>query len=487
MVIVTVFIIITFVWFWNGTQSGRLQRTGSDTVATIYGHNVSDTDAQRDGRKFYVALELGLIDLVQDLAGYDRARAVDNFVWNLMVLRHEADRLQITVSDDEVKAAILTLRPLQTEGQFDSTKLAMLVQRALTPRGFTDTVIDDLVRDDLRLKKVKALIASGVVPTPAEFRSAYDLEHQKMEAAVIRFNTADFVAGIQISDDDAKKAFDQRKDQFRSDEQRKVEYASFELSDADKKLTGKDRNAALEKLANHANDFTQALLEKGAKFDAIASKFSAPVTTSALFSQQNPDPRMAAVPALSAAAFQLAMTDPDSDVIQGENGFYVMRLLDVIPARRLTFDEARPKVIEQVKMERAHEAMQLKATSVRNQIEATLKAGKPFADAALAAGQKVEAIPPFSLAEPAAADTADQQAIMEKAVELGENQLSEFVPTDAGGMLVYLKSRLPVDPAQFAKDEPMMEPVFAAQKSETAFLEWLRVRREAAKLEIAKR
>ena len=419
MIVVTVLVIITFVWFWNGNQGGRMERSGTATAATIYGRRVSETDAQREARKFYVALELGLIDLVQDLAGFDRNQAIDNFVWNLMVLRREAEALQIFPTDEEVKNALLALRPLQTGGQFDPAKLNDLVQRSLAPRGFTDTVIDDLLRDELRLKKIKALVASGVELSPGEFRASYAQEHQKMEVSVLRFNTADFLAGMQISDDDAKKAFAQRGEQFKSDEKRKVKLVSFALNPDQQKLTGKERNTALETLANRANEFTQAMLDKNAKFDEVAAKSGLAVTTTAAFTENAPDPHLGKIPALTAAAFQLSKDDPNSDVVQGENGFYVLHLEEIVPSAPLKFEEAKPKLVEELKSERAAETLKLKAGEVRTKIEAALKAGKSFTEAATTAGQKAETLPPFSLAEPAKADVPDQQQIMERAALRG--------------------------------------------------------------------
>src|SRR5581483_6556419 len=480
-------VIIAFVWFWNGTQAGRMDRMRSDTVATVYGHHVSGTEVDREARKFYVALELGLVDLVQDLAGFDRNRAVENFVWNIMVIRREAKDLGIEPGDEEIKNTIASLRPLQTNGQFDPNKLNDLVQRSLTPRGFTETIIDDLVRDELRLKKVKALVSSGVELSPTELHSAYEQEHQKMEVSVIRFNTSDFAASVQISDDDAKKAFEQRQQQFKSEEQRKIKFVTFELSEADKKLTGKDRNAALEKLYNRANEFAQAMLDKNAKFDEIAAKSGAPVASTGAFTQASPDPQIAKVPALTSAAFQLTKDDPNSDVIQGENGFYVLQLMDVVPNHQLTFEEAKPKLIEQLKAERAGEALKLKASEVRTKLEADLKAGKSFADAAAAAGQKVDTIPPFSIADQPKEDVPDEQQILQKAVELGENQLSDVTQTEAGALLVYLNKRLPIDDKEFEKDKPLFRSLFVRQKSEAAFQEWLRTRREAAHVQIAQR
>lgn len=487
MVIVTIFVIITFVWFWNGSQTGRLERSGADTVATIYGHRVSETEMQREARKFYVALELGLVDLVQDLAGYDRSQAIENFVWNLMVLRREAQRLQIVPTDDEVKTELASLRPLQTNGQFDPAKLNELVQRSLTPRGFTDTIIDDLIRDDLRLKKLKALVGSSVVLSPAELRDSYAQEHQKMSVAVVRFEAASFAASVQISDDDAKKAFAQRKENFKSDEQRKVKVASFTLSDADKKLAGKERNSALEKLVGHATEFTQAMLEKNAKFDEVAAKTGAVVTTTGDFTQSAPDPQFSSTPALASAAFQLTPDDPNSDVVQGENGFYILHLENVTASKPLTFEEAKPRLVDDLKKERGKESLNLKAADVRTKIEADLKAGKSFAEAASAQGCKPETVPAFSLSEPPKNEVPDQERITEKATDLGEKQLSEPVPTENGSLLVYLEKRAPVDEAQFAKEVVILGPLFEKQKSAMAFREWLRTRRDEAKLQLAQR
>jgi len=62
---------------------------------------------------------------------------------------------------------------LQTDGRFDPQKLQAVVQDKLPPLGFTDAILDELVRDEVRAKKLSALVGSTVVVTPAELATAY--------------------------------------------------------------------------------------------------------------------------------------------------------------------------------------------------------------------------------------------------------------------------------------------------------------------------
>ena len=71
---------------------------------------------------------------------------------------------------------------------------------------------------------------------------------------------------------------------MKTDEKRKVKFVTFSLTDEQKKLTGKQRIDVLQKLADKANDFTDALQVKGADFDQVVAKFQlTPKETGGLF------------------------------------------------------------------------------------------------------------------------------------------------------------------------------------------------------------
>ena len=486
LIAVTILVIVTFIWFWNGSQAGRAGLAGSNKVASIYGESVSDVDVQRGVRKFQVAAALGLNELVQGLAGnaQSQQQALENYIWNSYVFDHEADSLQVFPSDSEVQAELARVPAFQTDGRFDPAKLTEFVKNVLPSRGFNDAVIDDLLRQQVRLRKIKALIASTVDVTPAELQKRYMAENEKMEISVVRLNTSDIEKGVAITEDDIKKTYTAMKESFQSDEQREVSLASFELSDAQKKLKDKEHTDALQKVGADAGVLADAAADKTADFASLAKKQGVPLKITGFFTTSQPDPALADLPALTTAAFHLSSASPTSDIVEGPNGYYILHLVDARASRQLSLDEARPKIIAQLKKERASQLLQTRASEVRNGILAGLKAGKSFADAAKDAGASAEAIKPFSLLDISKLDVPDLQSIIQPSVALANGQLSDFVSTEAGGLLVYMKGREPIEKMAAAVGEEEAKEQFARQQQMVAFVEWMRLRKDAAHLQI---
>ena len=110
---------------------------------------------------------------------------------NQIVLQHEAQTFGIEPTADEIKDAEMKLPVFQgAGGEFDPTKYAAFVDDKLTPRGFTDTQLDDLIRLSLQFGKLSEIIEAAVVLTPAEVRLAYEQRFSKTDASVIRLKTA---------------------------------------------------------------------------------------------------------------------------------------------------------------------------------------------------------------------------------------------------------------------------------------------------------
>jgi hypothetical protein len=482
---ITIVLIASFIWYWNG-PAGHGGIGGEPRRASIYGQSITDSDLKRDINKFRIAADLGLNTFVEGLAGnaQNRQQAVENFIWNSYIFQHEADALQVFPTDTEVQDELARVPGFQTDGRFDPVKLTEYVQNVLPSLGFSDSIIDELVRDQVRVKKVTALIGATVDITPAELKNRYAEENEKMDLSVIRLSTSDLAKGIAVTDADARKNYDQHQDLYHSDEQRKVSVARFELTDAQKKLTGPERTAALQKLGNDAWNFAQAVVDKNVDFAAQAKKAGVPLADTGLFTEAQPDPAYENIPAITTNAFRLTADLPSSDVVEGSNGYYVLHLVQVAPSRQLAFDEAKPKVIAAIQKERAAQMMQTRANEIRNQILADLKAGKTFSQAATDAGTTAESIPPFSLAEASKLDEPDLQPVIENAVSLGDHQLSDFVESQDGGLFVYVNGRQPVDPATAGLGEAESKDEYATQMQTAAFVEWLRLRKDNARLQI---
>jgi peptidyl-prolyl cis-trans isomerase D len=478
MIFITVVIIIAFVVFYNGNSSAK--HRGLQQGFRIYGRNYSQEEIQRKVRQFSVAMRAGLGELVYGLTGNPNSeQAVENFVWNSFVLDHEAERLGITANTGEVVAAMEKLPPFQTNGAFDPSKYQGFLDNLLRPNGFTAQQLEDLVRDQLRLEKLVALVGSTAEITPAEFRASYIQEHQKMHLSVIRFDLAGFKAQVQPAEDEIKKVYEERKASLNTGEKRTISYVQIDLNGEQKALKGKELVDARQALADRASDFGQAMLDPKANFVETARKMGLQVKTTPEFAQAQPPAELSQAPELAAAAFQLTEKEPTSDALSVGNGYIILHLEKVIPSRPLTFEEARPQVVEQIKAERGNQLLISKANEAAEKIAAALKAGKSFADAAAEAGQKVETLPAFSLSEPLEGQ-ANFQEIVSKAVELGEGELSALTPVENGAFIVHLDKRDPIDEAQFQKDQKTQMASARMGKNYVAFHEWLQSRRKSA-------
>jgi len=335
------------------------------------------------------------------------------------------------------------------------------------------------------------MLEVGVSIPESEMRHAFDKAYSKMEASVVRFDPKDF-QNVEISDEEIGKYYEAHKADLKSDEKRQVRLASFGLTDEQKKLTGKARIDELQKLADKANDFTEALQAKNAAFDQVAAKLHVAVKETGLFSKDAPDPLLAGKPEVTAAAFSLSKEAPNSEALQTSESFEILHLVKVEPSRPLTKEEARPKIVEALKKQETDQKMAAKAGEIANQMREALKNGKTVEQAATEAGVKAEKLTAFSLAdqppgtppspkpEPKKDAVPNMDYIKQATSTLSPGGVSNYVTTPEGGLIVILEKREAPEAAEFEKARAPLEKNALMQKGQVVFYEWLRSRRHAA-------
>jgi peptidyl-prolyl cis-trans isomerase D len=490
LMIVIAFLAIPFVFYFNKTD---LASKGADQFARIYDRNVSLTEARRDGRLFGLARALGMNEFRDSLAGVANGQN-DNeisvqFIINLIILRHEAARLGIRPTTTEVADFVRNLHVFRGATGFDLNKYTEFSQNLLSPNGLTEAQVEELAAAEISLNKIKQIVATGVAVSEIENKANFEQLYSKVTVSVARLHAADFAKDIKITDEDVQKYYEAHKADFKSEEKRKVELVSLAFNDEQKKLAGKERIDVLQKLADHANDFTQALLEKGADFKQVAAKFQLPIRETGEFTQLAPDPQLKADPQLAASAFQLSTTEPNSEPIQAADGFYILHLTGVVEARPLTLEEAKPKIADAIKANRERETVSNKGAKAAHDLRESLKAGEPVASALAKANLKAEKLPPFSLAdefEPAAepnkpAKESPDFAVIKRAVgDLGTGGVSEFWPTADGGLVVVVEKRESPDEAKFRESKATFDERTLGNKRNIVFYEWLHERQREA-------
>lgn len=496
--IVIAILAIPFVLYFNKTDLGA---QGANQFARLYNRSISITEAQRKARLYDLAQALGMSRFCQDLTGgigpdsnnANELRAV--FAINLIILRHEAERLGIQATPSEIADFVRNVRLFRGPSGFDQKKYDEFTQNALAPYGMTEAQIEEIVADHLALDRIKDLVAVGVNVPETETKTQYEHYYGKLFVDVIRVQPVQFAKDIKISDDDIRKYYESQKATLKTEEKRKVDFVHLPLTEEQKKLQGKERIDALQKLADRTNDFSQALLEKGADFRKVAAKFQLPVETTGEFAATAPDPKLKD-PQLAAAAFQLSAEEPNSDVLQQPDGFYVLHLAGVTPSRPLTLEEAKPKIVDAIKASRTREMVSTNGAKLVHDLREGLKAGESWGAIAQKTNVKPEKIEPFTVlddfgakdvpnkseAEKKKERSPDFFAIRNLAASLHPGDVSDFFPWQDGGLVVYLEKQEPPEQSKYEEGKSVFEKRLLNNKREIVFAEWLRERQMEAGL-----
>ncbi len=487
MIVISVLVLLSFLYYFRTGAS--MERTGgSNRVGTIYGRTVTVPDLQRADRQFRTAYELGLTHIASP--ELTQTRSENDVIINQIVMQHQAEAYGILPTDEEADEAAQKLPVFRgANGQFDPEVKNAFIADKLNPRGFTEAQLLELVRRDIQYGKLRDVLDAAVFVTPTEVRTTFEQFFSKTETSVVQIKTADLPPVAAPTEEEIKKTYDAQTDQYQQPEKRKVQYVRFGLDDAQKKLTGKERMDVLKPMSDRAVAFLEKLNDAKGKedFAAVAKAAGLEVKETTDFEQEDtaglPEGSIAG---FAAEAFKLTAQDPDSNVplrspIQNSDSFYVLHLGAVTPARPLTLDEARPKIVAALKEERVRAAVAARAEEIRSKIAEGLKAGKSFADAAKDAGQTAQDMPGFALAEPPPAGApADLSEVVQASTELAVGDLSKFLPSADGGALVYVRARSGIDEAQYNARKDVIALQLRRQKVRVSFEEWLRASRQQA-------
>lgn len=486
LMIVIAILAIPFVFYFNKTDFAAAR---SNIVAKLYGRNVSNVEMNRGARLFDLARDLGMFDFLRDLvlsAQTEQQMKVE-FALNLIILQHEAEMLGLRPTAAEVADALKKLPAFRGKDGFDLQRYNEVVQNGLGPRGFSESQMEELVRDQVCLERIKQLLGTGAIVSPTETQKDFERLYSKMQVSVVRFKTADVANEIKISDEDIKKYYDANKEALKSEEKRRVQFIALTLSEAEKKLAGKERIEVLQRLSDKANDVVQALGEKGADFEGTAKKFGLPVKTTGDFTQAVPDPLLQQDAQLTQRAFALSEAEPVSEAVQAADGFYILKLAGVTSPKELTLEEAKPKIVEVLKARQEHELLNTRAAKVAHDLRDAIKSGETLPNAAQKLQIKLEPLPPFTLADEVQPDgspppekSPDLPRIKSAVVDLHPNEVTEPLPTSAGMFVAVVEKREPPDPAQAAEKRASLQERLERNKRAIVFYEWLQERRQVA-------
>lgn len=452
LIVVTIIIVIAFaMWGDFSAEPGVGQQ---DCVVKVYNRCYRLKEVQKLQSSYDVAMRLGMYDFAVILFGENR-RDEDrtDFVMRLVILRQEAARLGIVPTEQEIKDAIPSLPIFQQPW----VNADFVENNILGPNGFTDGDLAQLVKDYLSFQKLQELVGAGVAAIPSETDLRYTKGNQRYEASLVKFERADYMNDLKITDEQIKNYFDENAEDLKSDPKRSFDFVKFTPNPLAEDATNEAKAKAELAFANAVNRAYSDLADEEADFREVARQYEGKKPEFVMesgkfeaFAAQSPPEALKGQEETLAILFSevLQLDDVTVPVSTGDGGYYVFHYDELVEPRPLTLEEATPAIKTALEGIESNRAVSDAASAAQAKLVEALEGGKAFAAAAQEAGLKVESLPNFSESEPPA-DVPEASLIVATAQELGEKEISSVVerPGGEGFLLVY------VDKIEIYKDE----------------------------------
>jgi len=491
MLFVAILTIVAFIFLYNTSQLEELANTRN---MKIYGQTLSPGALDRQARNYQLTIALAQYDLLQKLggAGADRDESLSEFVWNLLVLQHQARALGIEPTDVQVLDRIKSLPSFQTNGQFDREKYATFLRDQLAPRGMSERHLEDVMKDSLRVERVSQIVEAPIGIGDAEMRDAARVL-QGVTGGYVKFDASEFAKNISITPEEITAYYERNQASFQTEEIRAVRFVAFELPGGTQP-EGRERVEALQKQANDASNLSDGLAAPGASFEGVVKAAGRVVRSTPAFSRSGEIPAAALVGgemakeiatvtrALAPTAFLLREVGKTSDVVQIGDVFYVVELSELLPSRAQTLEEATPTISARLTQIAAEKVLREEAANRIAAIREALAAGRTFEEATkgLTVG-KLDNVAPMSPTL-----SQEDRVVLAATVSLREGEVSRAQPAEWGLFAVHLQSRSPLDEKELETHRAEIQQALLQNKQGLLFAEWLRIAREEAGILVPK-
>ena len=511
---ITILSFVVFMGSGPGRSGGGAQTGG---YGTIYGKPVTAADYQQAQNEFFILYWMRYGQWPDKDSRLDHAE-FEKETYKRLMLNRKAAQLDIHVSEESLAtAASEFLRSLSRNGE--TVPMQKFVEQVLAPERLGLTDLQNALRDDLVVEQmIQTLGLSGELVTPQEAGLLYDRENQEFSAQAVFFSASNYVAQATITPAAVAQFYTNNMAAYREPDRVQVSYVFYNVTNylaqskaewektnfteyvdsvyqehqsefADAKTPDEAkakirelliRNRALVKARELANEFATALFAlepvKPENFATLAKQKGLAIHTTAPFSETYGPEEISVPTAFTKAAFQLNADVPFAGPIIASDGIYIISLAKQLPSTIPALDQIRSRVTTDFKDQEVVALAQHAGTNYYYALTVQMAAGKTFAQAAVAAGQKPVVLPPFSLSSsemPELDGHATMVQLQRAAFNTPAGHVSSFLPTSDGGFILFVQQLLPVDEAKKNAALPQFTAQIRRSRQGEAFNRWL--------------
>ncbi|MBI5687953.1 MAG: peptidyl-prolyl cis-trans isomerase [Verrucomicrobia bacterium] len=538
MAVVAVVIIITFVFWGSQTGGGPEGRMARPSPGRMNGKPVPYAEFEQQQRAFCLMYYLRQGQMI------DRRRMEQQLqapTWQRLLVSRKIEKLGIHVPVENAVEFIQQLPLFQGDKGFDPERYRRFVGAMLPQWGLNEEEFVSIVQGQLAIDKLQDIVASTAKVTPLDVQQAYNEANEQLSIAVVEFSATNYTAQVNLSDKEIKDEFEKSKETYRIPERVKVSYLKFSLDDYLPKVKVTDdeikerynkekeaftdpktkqvkpldavrdeirkeiaRPRAMKMVNEAASEINDAVLpdprnptEKKPDLATVVQKRGLAMATTDFFSEKD-ELKFITAPKFQKAAMTLSADSP-YELVPAPDGAYFIQFVARKASELPAFDAVRPKVVEDLKRMRALEMARKDGREKYAKFKAALDlAGKPkpaLDHLAAANGVKSLTPPAFTVSEPPR-DLPYGRLVLSACEFLAPGELSDFIDTAAGGLIVQVKERKPADPKKLAEAEKTLRHrlLFGERffgygqpgQRDLAFNNWLEIEARNANIEPAR-
>ena len=466
LVMVSVTMVITLI---PGLTGVGLDPTVNAVVAEVRGEKITTFDLQQR------VLQISRMNQIpSDMMGFYTDQVLKEMVLEKVTLQ-EANRLGVQVPQAELASQLRQDPELFPGGNF----VGQLQYEDMVFSRFGSGVeqFEQRYREAMVINKLRAMVTDSATVSPEEVRAAFYHDNEKVVLSYVFIDPGDFkkeihptTADLQayyqknkdryqvpekrsakillvvsakvreassISEEELRKYYENRKDNYRNDERVLVSHILLQAPQSEAAQVEQAKMKTAELLAK---------LKKGADFAALAKENSQDPASAVKGGDLGWIVRNQTVPEFEKAAFGLT-PGTISDPVQTAYGLHILKVMAHEAARLRPFEEVK----EEIESAMLDERIQGELPRIAEQAAATLRRS-PNEIEALA--EKSHALvvtpPPLSQAE-MIPGIEEAQALQQEIFVLEKGQVSQPIPVTGGYAVALLADILPAHRGEFAE------------------------------------
>lgn len=488
-------IIIAMAWYLVPSFSGQgFGINPVPTVATVAGQDITVEEVQKEARR--------LIDQRYSQLGANAGRLMPMVVpeayqqlVNEKLLLAEAAHLGLKATDDDVRDFLRQIPELFSGGNFASQDVYEdFAQR----RGYTIPQLEQVVREEILVNKLRALVTAGASVTNAEVHQQFEKDNTKVKFDYAVLKKDDIVKTLKPADAELKAYYERNKNRYINSipEKRQLKYVVIDTAKLQsqiqvtqqqlqdyynqhrdqyrvagqvnvrqilikKPLPGPDGKAdqkAADQARAKADDILKQL-KAGADFADLAKKDSEDSGTAkqgGSLGWISPDAFPVAAVSQAAQSLNKGAT---SNVIDAGYAYVILHLDDKQEPHVKTLDDVKAQIEPLIKLQRAAQAAQNESDQVLANAKAT-----SLEKAADAAGLQVISTD-FVTSKDALPGIGNDKQFMDAAFSQTANAPVDEVPLHAGYAIYQVTAVKPPSTPTFEEIRSRIETEFKNERA----------------------